>query len=314
MSFVRRWWWLLLVLLIGVAWMLYRNPPAVSQQASTELQIEVYGGFAFVPTPADRQLEIAYLKDTAVTDCTVKQLGTDLMVEEGTIVEPATPPPSKMFDLAGTVVKFPDLEAAKPPLNATRGNRPTSPPFGPVDPDNPAHWEPLHWVPSLSAEHTTSSLNPRWRELVNGRVVLHGGRIKGLHPSDVVVKGSLFEFRRGSTPVFRQAITDRLEYSVRVPSDRVVMLLDGPHPTKKVVITSNPGRPVRLRLLGRHAKSTGGTLPVGAGIEHYCAFYQLMQPIPAPAEWLLPYYVGSATPANAAGQPSPGLFCPGDWF
>ena len=66
--------------------------------------IEVSGGFAYVPTPADNKLEIAYLKDTKVTGCDVDQLGTDLVVEEGTIVEPSPAPPTRQFDLAGARV------------------------------------------------------------------------------------------------------------------------------------------------------------------------------------------------------------------
>ena len=36
---------------------------------------------------------------------------------------------------------------------------------------------------------------------------------------------------------------------------------------------------VKLKLKGQHAHSTLPELPLNAAIEHYCTFYQLLQPV-----------------------------------
>ena len=183
--------------------------PGEGAAGSVDLQIEFYGGFAYVPTLAENRLEIAYLESTNVADCSVKQLGTDLQVIEGRIVEPSTPEASNRFNLDRAVVTFPALESGSIPLIVPRSQRPMTPPFKPANTSRAAEWEDLKWVPNVR-EELKSSLNPDWRNLVNGRLVLRGGRVKGLHPSDVVVRDSEFEFRRkDGTPAFRQAITDR---------------------------------------------------------------------------------------------------------
>jgi len=315
MEFVRRWWWLVLIALLVIGWLLYRpTAPTPRVTASTDLQIEIYGGFAYVPTRPDNRLEIAYLEDTNVPGCVVHQLGVDLMVVGGTIVEPANPPATKMFDLESAVVTFPDLESANLPLTANRGPRPGSP-YHPANPNNPPEWEDLQWVPGISPDVPNSSLNPDWRTLVDGRIVLRGGTIKGLLPSDVVVKDSIFEFRKGAAPVYSQAITDRTNYTVKVPSDRVTMLLSNAKSgVTRIVVTPAANQPVSLKLIGRHAAQTPGSLPPGTPIPDFCAFYQLLQPVPPPSDWLIPHLASPAPGPGNLGKPSPGPFCPGDWF
>jgi hypothetical protein len=316
MSLLRRWSWLfllLLIVLILLAWR-YCRPGSPTSGPTTELRMEVFGGFAYIPSARDNRLHIAYLKDTNVPGCEVPQLGTDLRVIDGEIVEPANAPASKTFSLLGTVVTFPDLEANNLPLTINRGSQPASP-SSPPNPNDPAQWEDLKWVPRISDNFPSSSLNPNWPQLVNGRVVVRGGTMKALHPSDVIAKDSVFNFTsNGSsqTPAFTQAITDRTEYAVQVPNDQVVMHLTG-HPTvtRIVVRPRQPGAPVLLRLMGRHK---GGALPTGAVLHEHCAFYQLLQPIPDQKDWLIPHHVESVVATGSIGRPSPGLFCPGDWF
>ena len=90
---------------------------------------------------------------------------------------------------------------------AVRGDRP-APPYTPQNPADAAQWHDLGVGCPASADQYSSSLNPDWRNMVDGRVVLKGGSIKGMQPADLVVQNNLFEFRKGSTPVFRQALTD----------------------------------------------------------------------------------------------------------
>jgi hypothetical protein len=313
MGVLRRYWWVLLIAVVVLFFVfVYRRPPGVT----TELQLEAYGGFAYIPNPAGNRLDIAYLKTTNVPGCNVTQLGVELRVIEGNIVEPANyPDRSKTFDLAGAVVKFPDLATTSTPLAAVRGARPTAAPFGPQDPKRDDEWHDLKWVPSALSEVPGARLNPAWEGLVDGRLELKGGTIRALYPSDVVVRDAVFEFKNATTS-FRQAITDRTEYLVSVPSDRVVMTLTGQKQgiTRIVVTPQVPGGRVRLKLSGIHEQPPA-PLPMGHVLKEHCAFYQLMDPVPPQGAWFIPELTTPAAAATATGgQPSPGRFCPGDWF
>ena len=202
-----------------------------------------------------------------MADCSVKQLGTDLQVVEGRIVEPATQEASNRFNLDRAVVTFPALESGSIPLD--RATWPT----GHDAPVQAGEHEQRRGVgrsevgPQRPRRARKSSLNPDWRNLVNGRLVLRGGRVKGLHPSDVVVRDSEFEFRRkDGTPAFSQAITDRVQYDVRVPARQVELLLSGAtsKTTRIVIAPESPGRPVILKVIGKHTEHTGEPLPIGS--------------------------------------------------
>jgi hypothetical protein len=319
MGILRRCWWSIAFgVLAGLA---SACTPAGRDSGSpgggaTRLALESFGGFAYVHSPQDSRLEIAYLRDSNSPGCSVDQLGVELMVISGNIIEPANPPANRIFDMEGAVVTFPDLEASAGTLVATRGQRPNGPPG---NPNNPADWHDLKWVAGISPDYPNSSLNPNWRDTVDGRVVLTRGVIRGANPSDVVVKDAVFEFRRPSgTGTFRQAMTDTTMFEAQVPSDRIVMNLSGAKSgiTRIVVTPVASGQPVQLKLMGRHVHGTPGALPLDAPISHFCAFYDLLQPRPAAADQLIPYFSGNPQvgAANRLGQPSPGPYCPGDWF
>ena len=302
-----------LLVAVTLTWTGCGRPTAPPTAAgSAELQIIIHGGFAYVPTVTEQRVEVAYLKDTNVAGCQVDQLGTELVVDAGTIVEPNPPPGTRTFNLASAVVTFPDLESANIPLNAGRGSRP-GPPY---KPSTPNEWDDLKWVPGISPDFPSSSLNPEWRNLVDGRVVLKGGRIKGLAPSQSAIRNAVFEFRKGGVAAYQHAITERTEYSVRVPSDRVVMHLSGAASgvTRIVVTPPAPGQPVVLRLNGQHSAQTPAELALGEPVTDFCAFYQLLQPVPPEPDWLIPHFMGDASIPSGGVQPSPGPFCPGDWF
>ncbi len=284
MDFLRRWWWvLLLVILVGLlAWCRpWRQGGQTSEESSgtdpkaqTNLEIEMYGGFAYVRPPEDNTLEVAYLRSweeqpaagvaAAPGDlCKVEQMGVDLMVYSGTIVEPAVPPDTKTFQVAGTVVTFPALASSGKPLIAKRSARPTAPPFGPDDHKDPAQWHDLKWVPKINAEHG-NSLNPDWRNIVDGRMVVRGGTFTALHPSDVVAEASIFEFKsKSGPPAFKQAVTDRTMYKADVAAEQIVIdfskaipyLRPGtaagsePETIKRVIVRPvKPGQPVPIEI------------------------------------------------------------------
>jgi hypothetical protein len=318
MNLVKRFWWILILVAVALLWWMYRPKPTVApeteRQALTSLEIEIDGGFAYVVTQPENRLEIAFLADTNVAGCKIDQLGTDLMILAGTLVEPAAPPPGGKFDLEGAVVTFPGLEASHPALVAPRApGRPN--PNRPADPNNPSQWEPLQFVANITTEFPASSLNPAWRSMVNGRLVLPGGTLKGLQPSDVIVNNGLFEFRRSGKAVFQQAMTDKTHYSVEVPRDRIELLLAGAKSgiTRIIITPPSANEPVVLSLMGRHAQETPASLPIGSPVEDFCSYYQLLQPVPPQSEWLMPFYIGPPGGAGP-GAGNPGPFCPPSWF
>lgn len=314
---------------------------------STQLEITIIGGFAFVPTLADRRLEIAYLNDWALrtdTDkdgimeageppiyvdrnkngvqdsdepdtCNVDQIGTEFKITRGSISvsEPTnlTVPAAREFDLDKAIVTFPALEAANLPLTINRGTWPPSPNM-PPNPDDEAHWKDM--VPSLKDYHAGSTINPNWRNMVNGRVSLRGGTIKAAVPSSPILKRAHFDFRNPGGQQFKAATTDKLIYTVDVPAGEVEILLNPPAMGFSRIVIQPQGNRVELTLRGKHGSSAQPA--PGMPLHDFCAFYQLLQPMPPPEQFLLPHYV-PAPPLpgnNQAAMPSPGWFCPGDWF
>ena len=309
MGSVRRYWWLLLFALVITA--VVCAPSGERSSAATRLEIESFGGFAYVPSSVDNQLEIGFLRTSSAEGCNVPQLGVDLLVVEGNVTAaPPTPTPNK-FDVSNAVITFPALEGASGVLTANRGGRP---PDRPTNPNAPSEWENLRYVPDVNKELTTpGSLNPNWRTMVDGRLVVKGGTLKGLPPSLAGVRNRVFEFRNAdNSRRFTQAVTDMTHYTVQIPANEVVIRLQAASGTQEIrVAPRNPGRPVKLRLMGRHDESSD--IRDDQQIHHFCAFYQLLQPIPPQNLWLLPRLV-PATASGGVGQPSPGRFCPGDIF
>ena len=215
------------------------------------------------------------------------------------VIESTPVPDDRMFDLAGATVTFPDLEANAKTLVVNRGNRPTSAPFGPANPSDIAEWVDVKWVPGTTygqstSDYPTSSLNPNWRDLVDGRVVLTHGEITATNPSDVAVKDS----------DFRVQVQQRYESSLQAGNDRPHLLqsrrarriessfISRRHQdqeSRSSLRPLSPGRAVKLKLIGRHVHQTPPVLPFNAAVEHYCAFYQLLQPVPPAKDQLIPH-------------------------
>jgi hypothetical protein len=329
--------WVVLILIVGIAWLVWYNWPK-TPSVITKLEMQAIGGFAYIQPPDANELSIAFLADYKTTEpdpadvCDVDQLGVDLMVTSGTIVSVAssTNPPleipaNRTFKLAGAEVRFPDLVKSSQPLVINRGNRPTPPgPFGPV---NPGDWDEVKWVPGMSyakgrrapaVDYPNSKLNLKWLEMIDGRVVLEKGVISAAHPSDVAAKDSIFQFKSksGVTNPFQQAITDTTIFRADIPADQIVINLTGAESrfTQIVIKPALPNRPVRLKLKGLHAHNTPPELGLNEPIHHFCAFYQLLSPVPSAKDQLIPHRISGPTIAALTGQPSPGPFCAGDWY
>jgi len=341
--------WLALFIVAGIivfAVIWYGGGPPVSTP-TTKLQIEINGGFAYVaPTGSDNHLEVAYLNDFVLWNdangngtmepneiefddlngngrrdagepdiCNVNQVGTELKVTRGTIIshEPSTQtlPASREFDLDKAVVKFPALETANIPLKISATTWPP-PPANPVNADNESEWSDM--VPALRKKHTGTAIDPNWRTMVNGRVVLPGGSIKATIPSSPLFKKARFDFKANKVSQFKAAMTDKTIYTVDVPAATIEIQLGGAASGFTKLVIQPQGGKVELTLRGMH--DMGSTIPGdGAPLKDFCAFYQLMQPRPASKDFLVPHYNASTGgTGGGGGLPTPGFFCPGDWF
>ena len=335
------------MVMLAAVWYWRGGPGVAPATPTTKLVIEISGGFAYVaPTGTDNHLEIAYLNDFVLWKdanknntmdpdeiefddlngndrrdpgepdmCNVNQIGTELKVIRGTIIghDPSAQslPASREFNLDKAVVKFPALEAANIPL--TIGNLNWPPPAAnPVNPDAEAEW--VDMVPALLKKHTSSAIDPNWRTMVNGRVVLPGGLIKAAIPSSPIFKKARFDFKANHSFKFKAAMTDRTKYTVDVPAGTVEIQLSGATNGFTKLVIQPQGNTVELSLRGMH--DLGSAIPGdGAPLKDFCAFYQLMQSRPDKKDFLVPHYIAApGGTGGAGGVPSPGFFCPGDWF
>jgi hypothetical protein len=306
------------ILLVILVWYLWPRPP------STTLELESNGGFAYLQWP--NEMDIAYLKkiDNAATGCHVPESRVRLWVVRGKVVAPAATPEQREFDLLHTMVQFADLDSSPDPLviNRSAGPRPTAPPFGPVPSTDVMLWKDLKWLPRVydlyaSPHVPPSALDTGWASKVDGHVVLTHGTIEGAHPSDVVVRDALFEFKKsaGGPVEFTQALTDRTLFKVTIPKPQIVIkLTESTGRVSTIVVQPEaPGQPVKLKMIGLHDEMTPPSIPLGMPVQHFCGFYELLQPVPT--DQMLPYFAGNPTLSAAyrAGQPSPGPLCPGDF-
>ena len=307
---------LVLLALLG-GWLLGKSKPG-SLVNVTSLEIQMRGGFAYVNTPPQNMVEVAYLKSYTLEECNVPQIGTSLDVLRGTIVEPASnPTTNRTFDVGGAVITLDAPLGTAGPISTRPGH--------PVSPDQPADtnldtdWADLGWVPYVSPDFPTNGLNPNWRTMVDGRLVLTGGRMTGAAPSRVTYRDRKFEFKNGSGGTsYKQSVTDTAKYNAMMLGDRIVLNLTGARSgiTRIAVRPDAAGQPVVLRLDGKHDMSAP-PLQDGDPVTHFCAFYQLMQPVPPSSSWYLPYLLsaaGGSGSAGSGGSGSPGYYCPGDSF
>jgi hypothetical protein len=302
-------------------------------KATTTLVIEISGGFAYVQTKAEEKLEIAYLNtvkldetDTAGNTkevCNVEQVGTELQVLRGDIVDaqsdPNPTPDDRIFNLDNAVVRFPALETANLPLTPVRGHAWPPTPLQPVDPTKAGEWQDLKFVPSIK-DHVAKDIDPAWRTSmwVNGYVVLNGGTIAGTIPTDPTAQQTVFRYEQGANTT-KAASTDKLIYTVSVPDDKIVITASprvaGPTAFKQLVIKPHGNKPVRLRLRGLHATHSPASYADGQELTDFCAFNALL---PGPVDsknWLRIYYVKPPyIPPPGTMQPSPGYYCDGNWF
>jgi hypothetical protein len=324
---------------------------AVSHQASQPspqvmLEVEMFGGFAYINEGG--KLHVAYLKDVpdpkggnsttsipqaigpTVGGCHVKQLGTDLKLLSGEIVSPLPPDPDRMWDLKSAIVTFPGLASSTEILDAPGGPRPVD---GPASPDVDDEWErDLRWLPRISsgqkgADYPNHRRIANWRGKVDGFVEIPRGVVRASHPSNHDLRWTLFEFKpRNPTwhpgHPFVHALTDRVTWRVAVPGNEVVIALQGATSAPpQIVVRPARGNRVQLKLIGRHAHGTPASLDIGTELDHFCAFYELLERQSVPRtpppfrDRLTPFVKSQLFPLSSGpGQPSPGALCPGIRF
>lgn len=324
---------LTLVILIGM-WYVY--------SPRTTIDIEISGGFAYI-TPAtssgDNHVEVAYLnswtykedvdpaKPGDETICDVHQIGTELKLITGTLKSfaPSTYPmkPTREIDLDGATVTIPAIEDDNQGLVIKRQAGFPPAPKEPADPDSDPEWEDLKWVPSLSEYFATQTpphtLDPNWRNIVNGSLRLRGGSLRAGYPTNSRFRRGRLDFKRNGVSTNNVvAATDKTVYQIKVPNYRLSngnleILFSG----SKKNLTRIEIEPVKgviaLTLTGLHDMSAPIPGP-DAELKDFCTFHQLLQPPVRASEFLRPHYKAAASGPGSGGSPSPGWFCPGDWF
>jgi hypothetical protein len=300
------------------------------QPSSTRLEIEISGGFAYIPSPNERTLFVAYLNDIQKKEdtdnnpntadeivCDVPQVGTELMVVRGVVQDydgRDAMPETRIFDLDKAKVTFQRLGGAHPSTNRS--------PWKPVPLKVPNHadpaWKNLQYVPRI-IDHpglTNRQIIPAWKtdEMVNGFMALRGGTVEGLTPSDPIAEMAQFEFKKGTASTL-VSTTDRTFYRVTIPGNDVDIRFSGSSKGyRRLVLKPNaPGEAVRLRLRGLHAMNTPPT--DGDELRDFCAFHALLTPEVRSTDYVRIYYKAPPTPQGGGGaMPSPGFYCNGDWF
>ena len=334
---VNKWVWVAVALgLISLlAWYVY--------QPKTAIDIEITGGFAYItpqPASADNRVEVAYLNSWTYKEdidaasageeviCDVHQLGTILHLTTGDIVSYAPStfslPPDRNFRVNGAVITFPAIDADDQKLAINRQAPWPPSPAQPANSGSDPEWEDLKWVPSLSeyfaAQTPPHTLDPNWRSIVNGRMVLRGGDLRAAYPSNSRFRDARLDFKRGGSSKHVVAATDRTIYSIQIPTRSL--------PNGNLEILFNPAaergltrleiKPIAgvisLKLIGEHDMSMQQIPADGAELKDFCAFHQLLQPPVRANEFLRPHYKAAASGPGSGGSPSPGWFCPGDWF
>ena len=292
--------------------------------AITKLEIEINGGFAYIPSPNDKTLNIAYLNSLQVKEgnqvvCDAPQVGTELMVVRGVVddyqgTEPM--PETRIFNLDQAQLNFPKLESADIPLKTRRKAWQPNPVRPPTHAD-PA-WADLQYVPRI-ADHvglTDRKIKPGWRNdlNVNGFMALKGGTLEGMTPSHPIAENAQFEFKVAGVSQGLVSGTDKTIYRVDVPDDKVeIVFTRAKYGYKRLVLKPNsPNEPVRLRLRGLHAMNAPPN--DGDELKDFCAFHTLLEPPVDSSHYVKIYYKAPPRPPGGNAMPSPGFFCDGNMF
>jgi len=310
------------VALVAAGIGVYVARPA-AQSSTTVLEIEISGGFAYIPEPANNKLAIAYLNSYSGPDCNVPQIGTELMIIRGKVDDydgPTPMPPSRIFNLDKAKVTFRSLPNW--PVDYPRRNwKPDPLKASHLDPA----WRDNQYIPKIT-DHTglTGYKIKDWRndkKLVNGYMELRGGILTGAAPSDPTIEKASFAFEVGGVYQDTVSGTDKTIYRVVVNDDKVDIRFSGSSEGyRKLVLKPNAsGEPVRLRLRGLHAMGAAATLADGEEIKDFCVFHQLLTTPtggapPSSDKWVKIFYKAPDANLYGAAMPSPGFFCDGGSF
>jgi len=317
---------LLAVVAAGIGLGAYYNDSVQTQ--TTRLEIEIAGGFAYIPSRNDRRLHIAYLNSVLVKEdtdnnpgtadevvCNVPQVGTELMIVRGVVdaYSGSQPiPANRIFDLDKARLRFPRLENASITLNLPRNGWTPNP----LKATNQSHWSNLQYVPRIADHGSVKNrvIKGEWQNQVNGFMTLRGGTLEGSTPSDPIAELGQFEFRAPGDPNTLVSGTDKTIYRVDVPDDEVeIAFTNSAKGYRRLVIKPNlPGEAVRLRLRGLHAMNTPPN--DGDELKDFCAFHTLLTPDVKSPDYVRIFYKAPSRPANGDGMPSPGYFCDGNMF
>jgi hypothetical protein len=303
-----------------VAYVGYSFP--IKARYGTDVNMTIQGGFAYVNDKNSAKVSLGFMNsynvNTDTNVCQVTQVGLDLYVDDGDILEPAGWLNTTPFDPRGpgaVTISAPLFLSNADPRRQNGQPSPADPANGDLD----SQWQDNRFVPSVSTFFQGNPLNANWQTLVNGYFELIRGTLTGGKPSDMNTRHADWRFRKDSdsatSPVFNQALTDVTTYATTVFGNEITINMPNAiAAVKKVRVRSSGGRAIHLILAGRHEMNTPTGYNDDDPIKHFCIYYQLMDPIPNKSTWLLPHYKGVMGPSGSQGSGTPGAFCPGDGF
>ena len=167
----------------------------------------------------------------------------------------------------------------------------------------PTNWDNLYLIPDLVAiankaagEGSNVKLLEKWRDTLDARVILAGGKINVRKPAQLFAQNALWQFKQpGSRLIHEQSIADTLIYRVPIASRRVI-LKEGPATLLDLSATAGN---LTFTITAETVKPYRPIKP-GEAFQHFTTFFDAVSP--SPARRPLPYYEPRAKRDDIVGK------------
>lgn len=176
----------------------------------------------------------------------------------------------------------------------------------PADVFKEADWRSMQWVPNVAWFAKKPKVAADWDKKVAGILELRGGSLEAGMPAHPVGQVAMWEFKDGTTTVWKQTMADRIVYRLPLSSPDVTLhqtpLAGGAANTVK--LRAEPQLRIVIDYLDN---SPDSGYPVGTKLEHFAAFYSLLDD-PSQSPILPEHTADVAKPRTRRSRPGP--YCP----
>ncbi len=228
-----------------------------------------------------------------------------------------------IWDLKGFEVRIRAQGADAVGLQLFRPSKDTTSwPAPPSNPNDPAAWRDLRFVPSMKALVGDDRIDPalvgdgepgvvRLPRSVAARIHLDAGLLEGAIPSQETYRQDVFEFKSaGSQRALRQALTDTVQWTLATEAAAVVVELipAGGGETKRLLLapSETPHRVFVSNLPAENSTHAHAASDEDMAGQHFGAYYALL--LEQPAIRPLPTLSRGDEPRYGAGGVRP-VFC-----